>query len=408
MASEHWDDDERIGIPHAGQVNTLRDRTPPPAPTEPASDESLELREGDTHLGRPISIPKHVSPLTDTDRETLRKADEAQALQELAEAEELLASDPEIGWLGGFAQPLAVVFLIGSAGVLGLFVFSQAITVLGHLAVQPLAIRIPGSIALAILAGAVGFAILRLVLLYARLRRNRQIRVEGLNELHARTRLRWLAAAKSREARQRLETYLRNFPLESDRDHRAFVALGFTEETLQALLKSRTELLDETRFTSTTEWFQRFRDDFQQRLDDAADRRVSYWANRAMLVTAVSPNGLVDSVSTLYFGFAMLTDLCRVYNLKAGRTGTAVMLGRVFFNAYLAGNLTDVEKLAEEQYDHLFEQGFQVIGIGVSSSVVTKFLGKVGAKATTGYLNRVLLNRLGRYACRLLRPVAHD
>jgi hypothetical protein len=35
-------------------------------------------------------------------------------------------------------------------------------------------------------------------------------------------------------------------------------------------------------------------------------------------------------------------------------------------------------------------------------------LGKVGAKATTGYLNRILLIRLGRYACRLLRPVTRD
>jgi len=32
-----------------------------------------------------------------------------------------------------------------------------------------------------------------------------------------------------------------------------------------------------------------------------------------------------------------------------------------------------------------------------------KFLGKVGAKATTGYLNRILLIRLGRYGIRLLR-----
>jgi len=40
--------------------------------------------------------------------------------------------------------------------------------------------------------------------------------------------------------------------------------------------------------------------------------------------------------------------------------------------------------------------------------VVGKLLGKVGARATTGYLNRVLLIRLGRYATRLLRPVSRD
>jgi hypothetical protein len=49
-----------------------------------------------------------------------------------------------------------------------------------------------------------------------------------------------------------------------------------------------------------------------------------------------------------------------------------------------------------------------VVGVGVGANVVGKVLGKVGAKATTGYLNRLLLMRLGRYATRLLRPVARD
>ena len=95
-------------------------------------------------------------------------------------------------------------------------------------------------------------------------------------------------------------------------------------------------------------------------------------------------------------------------NLRAGRTGTAVLMGRVFFNAYLAGQGTEWEKLAEDQYDQLFAEAMNVVGVGVSSNVVGKLLGKVGAKATTGYLNRILLVRLGRYATRLLRPVARD
>ena len=86
----------------------------------------------------------------------------------------------------------------------------------------------------------------------------------------------------------------------------------------------------------------------------------------------------------------------------------AVLLGRVFFNAYLAGQGTEWEKLAEDQYDQLFHEAMGVVGLGVGSNVVGKLLGKVGAKATTGYLNRVLLIRLGRYAVRLLRPVSRD
>ena len=404
MPTEPWDDDERIGVPHPSRASapTAIPRQviePTPAAEQP------ELREGDTGLGRPPQTPRDVAALTEEDRRRLREADEAQALRDLAEAEELLASDPAVAWAGWFAHPLAVAFLLGSAGALGLFLYAQALTILGTLATQPEFIRYPGYAAFSIFGGAVLYSMLRLVWLYLRLQRNRQLRLEGLAALQTRTRLRWLAQAKNQEARSRLEEYLRTFPMQTEKERNTLLRLGVTTEIQDELAAVRAELLDPARFASTVQWFERFRDGFQGRIDIVADQRVSYWSNRAMLTTAVAPNGLVDSLATLYFGFAMLEDLCRLYNLKAGRAGTAVLLGRVFFNAYLAGNLGDFEKLAEEQYDHLFEQGFQVVGIGVSTNVVGKFLGKVGAKATTGYLNRILLGRLGRYACKLLRPV---
>jgi uncharacterized membrane protein YcjF (UPF0283 family) len=124
------------------------------------------------------------------------------------------------------------------------------------------------------------------------------------------------------------------------------------------------------------------------------------------VVTAISPNALVDSGSALFYTFSMLGDLCQIYNLRAGRTGTAVLLGRIFFNAYLAGQGAEWEKVVEDQYDQLFHEAMNVVGVGVGSNFAGKILGKVGARATTGYLNRVLLLRLGRYAMRLLQPVA--
>src|SRR4029079_9815871 len=72
----------------------------------------------------------------------------------------------------------------------------------------------------------------------------------------------------------------------------------------------------------------------------------------------------------------LLSALCVIYNLRAGRAGTAVLLGRVFFNAYLAGQGTEWEKLAEDQYDQLFAGAMNVVGVGVSSNGVGKLLGK--------------------------------
>jgi uncharacterized membrane protein YcjF (UPF0283 family) len=393
------DDDDRIGVP-AGRRTAVRE-APPPASREP---DDAELRPGETELGRPPQVPRALAPLSDDDRRRLREAEEAQAARELAEAEELLASDPAVlRWTGVFAHPLAAAFLIGMAGVLGLFVYSQALSVLNGLASQPDWARYLGTGGLVVLGACVGYAMLRLAFLYLRLRRNRQIRLAGLQELANRTRLRWLAHAKSADAKARLEDYLRGFPIETDRDRRALERVGLTAEMATELRQAREELLDPGRFASSDQWFARFRDGFQGQLDAAADARVKYWAKRTGVITALAPNGLVDSLATTYFGFAMLADLCRVYNLRAGRTGTAVLLGRVFFNAYLAGQLTEWEKLTEEQINQLFVPGGPLYELAAA-----RVISKVGTKAAGGVLNYFLLGRLGRYACRLLRPVSHD
>jgi hypothetical protein len=403
------DDDVRIGVP-TGKLGAL---TAParPEPVRPAvppvPDPDLELREGETELGRPPQVPVELDLLSDEDRAKLRQLEEEQAAREIAEAELLIASDPSgLGWLGWFGSPLAFTFLMLMVGLAGLFVFNQVTSTLSALDAQPVVFRYLGYAGLIALGGCVLYAFVRLAWLYATLRRNRQLRIEGLEELAKRTRLRWLAFAKTAEARDLLGRYLQEFPLDTEQDRKGLLGLGITDEMQARLRVVRAELLDPDKYASSEQWFARFRDGFQGELDVAAEGRVKYWASRIWVVTAVAPNALVDSGATFFYTFSMLADLCRVYNLRAGRAGTAVLLGRVFFNAYLAGQGVEWEKVVEDQYDQLFHEAMNVIGVGVGANVAGKFLGKVGAKATTGYLNRVLLIRLGRYGIRLLRPVA--
>jgi hypothetical protein len=106
---------------------------------------------------------------------------------------------------------------------------------------------------------------------------------------------------------------------------------------------------------------------------------------------------------TLYFSFTLLADLCQIYNLRAGRLGTAVLLARVFFNAYLAGQIQEMEHMTAEQIQNLVAPH-----IPTSELLLAKVLGKVGAKASAGVINYFLLSRLGKYASRMLRPVTRD
>lgn len=401
MSESHahdWDDDFRIGVPGRGG---------PAVPVAPipddAPDPSLELRAGETELGRPPQIPAGLAPLSDADRERLRKAEIEQAEKDLAEAESILAAEPGVlRWAGWFASPVAVAFLLGSAGLCGLFVFNQILAVLANLALlqEPL-FRYGGYALLAVFGGAVLVAFLRLVILYARLRRNRQVQLRGLNEIARRTRLRWLARAKSIEARQQLGLYLTTYPTRTERDRRRMAGIGLTDERQGRMAAARAELLDPAKFTSSDEWFARFRDAFQGEIDAAAEERIKYWSKRTAVVTALAPNALVDGAATLYFGFAMLTDLCRLYNLRAGRTATAVLLGRVFFNAYLAGQLSEWESLTEAQLETLFGPNGPLYEL-----FAAKVVAKVGAKAASGVLNYFLISRLGRLAAKLLQPVS--
>ena len=403
------DDDFRIGVPGGrAAVAPLPNGFTPPA--RDAAPDAPELRPGETELGRPPQVPADLAELSIADLKALKLLDDEQAARDITEAELLLTSDPTgLGWLGWFGSPLAFAFLLGMTGIFGVFLFNQTASLLQTLAsVQEDWLRWIGYGGLILFGACVLYAFIRFAYIYVRMRENRQLRIKGIKELSNRTRLRWLAAAKSAEARRQIETYLQTYPIETEKDRRGLVALGLTDESIAQLKTVRKELLDPDKFASTEQWFARFRDGFQSIIDQAAEGRTKYWAARIWVVTAVAPNAVIDSGATLFYTFSMLSDLCQLYNLRAGRTGTMVLMGRTFFNAYLAGQGTEWEKLAEEQYDQLFHEAMNVVGVGVSSNVVGKVLGKVGAKVTTGYLNRVLLIRLGRYASRLLRPVTKD
>jgi putative membrane protein len=407
------DDDFRIGVPGVGRSALAA----PPSHGDPIilaksldSESEPELRPGETELGRPPQVPTDLAPLSTDDLAALKLLADEQAARDVAEAELLLASDPTgLGWLGWFGSPLAFAALVGITGVFGVFLFNQTASLLTTLAaIQDDWLRYTGYAGLAVFGLCVLYSFIRFAVMYVRLRENRQLRVKGIKELSNRTRLRWLAAAKSAEARAQIETYLQTYPMETEKDRRAVAKLGLSDEAILQLKVVRTELLDHDKFASSDQWFARFRDGFQSVIDEVAEARVKYWASRIWVVTAVAPNAVIDSGATLFYTFSMLSDLCQLYNLRAGRTGTAVLMGRTFFNAYLAGQGTEWQKLAEDQYDQLFHEAMNAVGVGMSANVVGKIVGKVGAKVTTGYLNRVLLIRLGRYAARLLRPVTKD
>ena len=95
-------------------------------------------------------------------------------------------------------------------------------------------------------------------------------------------------------------------------------------------------------------------------------------------------------------------------NLRAGKLGNGLLLLRVFFNVFLAGELNQFENVTESGIQtFMAESGFH-LGSAAADAMVGKVTGKLGAKASSGYLNSRMLSRLGDRAISLLRPVRLD
>ncbi len=364
----------------------------------------FDLRPGDSGEDRPPQLPHGLTDLSEADLKAMAQAEELLLQKEIRAAEELITSEPSVLGLPSFlSHPFMGAVVVGLLSLLGLFIFNQITQALSQIGTLQGFWMYGGYVGLGILGGGVLYAIFRFVWIYIRLRRNKQLRLKGLEELDKRTKLRWLVNAKVKEAKTQLIAYLKEFPLAEGKQRKRLIAVGVPETTLVELAHVKEKLLAVDRWPSDDVWFEEFRDSFQARLDEVAAARVSYWARRTAVGTAVSPNTLTDTLMTLYFSFTMLADLCQIYNLRAGRLGTAVMLARVFFNAYLAGQMQEMEHMTAEQIQH-----WVAPHIPTSELLLAKVLAKVGAKASAGAINYFLLNRLGKYSSRMLRPVTRE
>jgi putative membrane protein len=371
-------------------------------PIQRAEPANFEPRPGDVDEGEARLRQAPASLFELRPGETARE--ETPLEEELRRAAELMQSEPTVFGLPSiFGHPLVGLIMLGMAGLLGMFMFNQVASAITAINTMPQQLQWVGWGFFGLLTLAVVYAMLRLTILYVKLRRNKQLRLKGLEELEKRTRLRWLINAKRHEAYQQLEVYMKEYPTTTDRERKKLAGVGLVGEDLNTIVTARQKLLDRDRWADTDAWFAGFRDTFQCKLDEVAAQRIRYWARRSAFATAISPNALADTGLTLYFSFAMLADLCTIYNLRAGRLGTMVLLTRVFFNSYLAGQLNELEGGVSDQIQQLVEPH-----LPASELVLGKVFSKIGAKASAGAVNYLLLSRLGKYACRMLRPVTRD
>lgn len=285
------------------------------------------------------------------------------------------------------------------AAALGVLVFSQAISALALAASLPLWAQYALLIPLGLCCLAVLGVCIALVRAWLRLRTIRQVDLGALEELRARAQSRQDGVERFQEARARLETYLQNYPLDMDGAAR-LAAAGIQPHEVEALARGRDHLVG--RSTDSRSWLADYGEHFQTTLDAAARKRVNAWSVKAAGCVIASPLPLLDAVLVLGISFRMIKDLCYLYNVRASRSGSLVLLNRAIAAAFIAGVAEDATEVAGGM---AAEELSGMVGEGALNSMGAKAAGLIAPKLGEGAINAFFIRRLGKATIRMLQPL---
>ncbi|HTW95739.1 MAG TPA: DUF697 domain-containing protein [Tepidisphaeraceae bacterium] len=291
-----------------------------------------------------------------------------------------------------------VLILTSLAALVMLFVFSEVVGLVGqirnlpHIA-QPAAFTVVG-----LLAAAVVLSLGRLVWKYLSLRASPRVSVKALGALRERAVMRRAALDGLADAQRTLEEFLVRYPL-GKADQARLRKVGFSSLEIENLIQARQMLLAAPR-GSAVGWIDQLNRQFIQQLDDVARRRIRLYTKMVGFKTAAVPNGALDTLIVLVNAHMMVGDLCTIYSLRAGGWGTMSIMTHIIINAFAAGR---VDQWSDSAADHA-ANALVHHGSGMMANAV-KGVSKVAARAADGYINSLLIGRLGGAAIYHLRPL---
>jgi len=292
------------------------------------------------------------------------------------------------------------IILLG--GLIALYLYTQTVVLIGTILTYPTWIMYPALVVLVALVAMVAWSVLELIVTYYRLMQNRQIQMDEIRLLMERKMVEQ-ATSRKKEARVQLIEYLKRYDLESKEFESALAVAGVSEDQELSRIRQNRQRLMTAEFEDTQRWLEEFRDGFQSPLDLAAERVIGKYMKRIGIATAAVPKGLIDSLIVTWGSVNMLRELCVIYNLRLGRIGTFVLLGKVFRNVFIAGEMSDVTNAVVQDLSMRIHDG-----IGVTSDALTSVAatagGKILGRVSEGLINALLIRRLGYGAQKILRP----
>ena len=376
----------RLGLPDMSAGGQRRPETEKKKSMEDGSPGAL--REGDSGLGQPSQSPEVARVLSE--------ADEALVLGRILEPGAADAADEPVFQpihLPPFLYSTTVLLIILCAATLFLLhVINSVIELVDKVNGYPS--WMAGVWCCLILAASVLViaTAIRIILLYLRLSKSPQIRINGLEDLNNRQTIR-KSMSSINVAKNELSRFVRSYRISENPDSSRLLNLGFQRDEIDSLRRQQETLMDPDCTPSAEEWLRNFQDRFLSVIDQAAERRVRSSALLVAAKTAIAPRGIVDTLIVVYSSFKLIGDLCAIYNLRMSGLSTAAILVRAFVIAYLAGRVQDAaEKISDELYKHV---------AGVAGAAANLLTAKTAEAAANGFL----IWRLGKTTIAMVRPV---
>lgn len=387
-----------IQAPRPSLAPDLRNESLPPQVTQDINSKQrlhedssrVSGRLDDTTIGRPIQVPKErvVTQLT------LDQIGDANlGLERQTAIDAALEKPLEVPrFFTGTTSKLVVLVL---TIVLGWFVVVQSILVLSALNGLPSIVRFIGYVLLGLLLAATFSPVWKFWTMYRVLRQNRQISMTRIRSTEKQGNNSEAACAASKGI---LMTYLKGMDIESDAGRALLKGLGMNADAISSLGSAKYSLLQD-RLSSSAQWIKEFESHVLDRLDELAKTRVNSFAKSVGIKTAISPWRSLDFAIVIYHNFAMLNDLCKIYQVRASHLGTLYLFFFILFHAYLAGDILEsVSSAAGEEATYLLN--------AVVGSAISHYAGMGAAKLTEGTANYLFTKRNGSSAIGMLRPIA--
>ncbi|MBM3338196.1 MAG: DUF697 domain-containing protein [Betaproteobacteria bacterium] len=355
----------------------------------PTTSEPSELT--DEQIGIPVQRPASHSPVKEPGGQQVEILDEEGISYSQAEA--ITAGRV-------FASPILTACLVLCLAALLIVILSEVFQFIQSVQSAPLFLQVIAYGCIGILTAAFCWAIARLAIAYRQLVDSPQVRLDRIRDARSRAITRDQIERQVDAGYASLLSIVKEYPIQDQRQISLLRRAGMKDDEL-ATLKSNIANLLKPDNAGRLKWIEDCERLFIGTIDCCAKRRVSEYARRVAVKTALSPTGLIDSLIVAVNAVFMVEELCRLYFVRTSRWHSVLLAGQLVFSTFISAKLDD---RVDDVTDTLF--GDAIAGIPeMLKDVLAKVTLGVLKRTAEGTINLVIFYRLGASAVVLLRPI---